>query len=120
VGGGAFIPIPALTTVVGENVSGFTVDLSADRGANWVTGVDNWPAVTVALDAQLAKSGAPGFTSVASSPHWYRSVSLLMRVNVTTRTTQPRTEYSTSGNALAYKQQTQTLVLQPRHFGLSF
>jgi len=44
----------------------------------------------------------------------------LVRVNVTTRTAVQRSEYSTTGNTLAYKEQTQSLMLLPRHFGLNF
>jgi hypothetical protein len=118
-GTGAFTPDAALTTIVAENVSRFTVSLSADRGATWTTGND-WNAVMTSLNAQLATSGIPGFTSIGNSAHWYRSVPLLVRVNVTTRTTRARSEFSTTGNALAYKEQTQSLLLLPRHFGLNF
>lgn len=118
-GSGTFTPDATLTTIVAENVSKFTVSLSADHGTSWATGAD-WTALKTSLNTTLATSGAPGFTSISSTPHWYRYVPLLMRVNVTTRTAVKRGEYSPAGNALAYKEQTQTLLLTPRHFGLSF
>ena len=118
-GAGTFSPDTTLTTIVAENVSRFTVSLSADHGATWITGT-NWAAIKTALNGQLAASGAPGFKSVDSTPHWYRYAPILVRVNVTTRTAAQRAEYSPAGDALAYKEQTQSLVLLPRHFGLNF
>jgi hypothetical protein len=121
-GSGAFAPDPSLTTIVAENVTRFTVSLSADRGATWTTGRD-WGEIKTALNAQLATSGAPGYTSIDANPtpaHWFRYVPVLVRVNVTTRTAKARSEFSPAGNALAYKETTQSLILLPRHFGLNF
>jgi len=118
-GTGTFTPDPALTTIVAENVTRFTVSMSADRGVTWTTGA-TWADLKTSLNSQLSASGAPGFTRVESSSHWYRTVPVLLRINVTTRTSRARSESSPTGNALAYKEQTQTLMLLPRHFGLNF
>jgi type II secretory pathway pseudopilin PulG len=118
-GSAAFAPDPALTTIVAENVSRFSVSLSADRGVTWTSGT-SWNAIKTSLNAQLSASGAPGFTSIDGNPHWYRSVPVLVRLDVTTRTARARSEFSATGNALAYKEHTQSLVLLPRHFGLNF
>ncbi len=116
---GAFVPDATQTTIVAENVSRFTVALSADRGVTWATGA-SWDAIKTALNAQLVASGAPGSKSVDGNAHWYRSVPVLVRINVTTRTAQARSEFSPAGDTLAYKEHTQSLVLLPRHFGLKF
>jgi len=118
-GSGTFTPDAGLTTILAENVSRFTVELSADQGANWVRGA-NWQATKALLDAQLAGSGVAEYKTIGSSPHWYRYIPLLVRVNVTTRTAKQRAEYSPVGNTLNYKEQTQSLLLTPRHFGLPF
>ena len=118
-GSGIFTPDDSLTTIMAENVSKFVVSMSADRGAHWVTG-DNWDAIKSLLNAQLATSGAPGYTSIGNSPHWYRYAPILVKVDVTTRTATQRAEYSPTGNALAYKEHTQSLIMLPRHFGLNF
>ncbi|WLT33562.1 hypothetical protein [Geothrix sp. PMB-07] len=118
-GSGPFVPDATLTTIVAENVSRFTVSLSADRGTTWTTG-NSWAEIKASLNSQLTTAGAPGFNAVENSPHWFRSVPLLVRVNVTTRTAQARAEFSATSTALAYKEQTQSLILLPRHFGLNF
>ncbi len=118
-GAGTFAPDDALTTIVAENVTKFTVALSVDRGEHWRTGAD-WDAIKALLKTDLATSGAPGFTTISGNAHWYRSIPMLVRVNVTTRTLRSRSEYSATGTTSAYKEQTQSLVLLPRHFGLQF
>jgi type II secretory pathway pseudopilin PulG len=110
---------PDTTTIVAENVSGFTVSLSVDGGTTWRTGA-SWADITTLLDADLATHGPPGFKTVGSSPQWFRYVPVMLRVDVTTRTVKPRAEYSAAGNTLEYKKQVQSLILLPRHFGLNF
>jgi len=110
---------PDTTTIVAENVSGFTVSLSVDGGTTWRTGA-SWADITKDLDSDLATHGPPGFKKVGSSPQWFRYVPVMLRVDVTTRTIKPRAEYSAAGNTLEYKKQVQSLILLPRHFGLNF
>ena len=44
---------------------------------------------------------------------------ILVRLDITTRTALQRGEYSSTGTTLAYKTLTQSLVMVPRHFGLT-
>ena len=58
---------------------------------------------------------------MAADPAWFREIPVLIRVDVTTRTSLRREEYGTTATpTLSYKEQTHSLVLRPRHFGLSF
>lgn len=111
----------SLRQIITENVSGFRVYLSADSGQNWVGGsaYSSWASIRAALDAQLAIVGREGKTTTETSEHWFRSIPVLVRVDVTTRTANQRTEYSSSTTpTLAYKEETKSLVMVPRHFGL--
>jgi hypothetical protein len=122
-----FAPNPALQQVITENVSGFKVYLSTNSGTTWAglgagyTGFDGgWDAgIRADLDAQLIASGRRDYTSTRTDEHWFRSIPTLVRVDVSTRTATQRAEYSAAGNALAYRNLTQTLVFVPRHSGLA-
>ena len=107
--------------VVTENVSGFRVFISGDAGKTWVGGsaYTTWAAMKTGLNAQLAVSGRPDYTSIGTDLNWFRSVPILVRLDVTTRTAKQRPEYSASGTTLAYQEQVQSVVMVPRHFGLS-
>jgi Tfp pilus assembly protein PilW len=108
--------------IITENVTGFRVYLSADAGKDWVGGAGNadWPAIKTGLNAQLATSGRPGFTNIGTDMNWFRSYPVLVRADVTTRTATERAEYYTGGtNTRPYKEQVQSLVMVPRHFGLA-
>lgn len=110
----------ATQQIITENVSGFRVLLSADSGRTWTGGGANWAAIRAALDTQLSTVGRTDHTTTQGNDHWFRSIPILVRVNVTTRTATQRTEYSTTATpALAYNEQTQSLVMIPRHFGLA-
>ncbi len=136
--GGTFVP--TTTDVITENVSGFRVAISANSGQNWVGGTDlsatppvpksgysNWASIRSDLDAQLATTstsgksvGRVGFTTTEGNDHWFRSIPVLVRTDITTRTATKRSEFSnTPTTSTAYREQTQTLVFVPRHFGLS-
>ncbi len=107
--------------IVAENVSGFRVYISADSGKTWVGGAGyaDWAAIKKGLDDQLAASGRPDFTSTGTDLNWFRNIPVLVRVDVTTRTATQRGEYHPDGTQKAYKEQTQSVVMVPRHFGLS-
>ncbi len=113
--------------VISENVSGFKVYLSTNSGTTWAglgagyTGFNGgWDAgIRADLDTQLTSSGRRDFTSTRADEHWFRSIPTLVRVDVSTRTATQRAEYSAAGNALAYRNLTQTLVFVPRHSGLA-
>lgn len=123
----AFVADSSLTQVIAENVAGFKVYLSADSGANWAgtavtgTGLANgWTSgIQAALNTQLANVNRADYTTTAGNPSWYRDIPVLVRLDVTTRTATQRAEYSSTTKTLAYKNLTQSLVLVPRHFGLS-
>ena len=124
--------------IITENVSKFKVYLSSN-GQAWageglaqsVTGFTaGWDAATGIrglLDTQLATYGRPGFTSTRglkeAGEHWFRSIPVMVRADVTTRTTTKRTEYvdpvKFPGNPAPYKELTQSLVFVPRHSGLT-
>jgi Tfp pilus assembly protein PilW len=123
-----FVPVPALRSIVAENVSGFKVYLSANSGQAWVglnkgySGFANgWSAgMRPDLDAQLAAAGRPGYTTTQGDENWIRDIPVLVRLDVTTRTAVKRSEYSaTPLVTTAYKDYTQSLVIVPRHFGLT-
>lgn len=118
-----FAPIPALESVITENLSGFKVFLSADSGQNWVgegSAATSWSSLLTLLDAQLATSGQQGFTSTKKDEHnWFRATPVLVRLDIATRTTMKRGEFSSNPATPAYKDVTQSLVIVPRHFGLA-
>jgi hypothetical protein len=117
--------------VISENVSGFKAYLSANAGTSWAGLPLGVPAtytdfsagwdlgIRTALDAQLAVSGRPDFKTTRGGEHWFRSIPTLVRVDISTRTATQRAEYSTTGNTLAYRNLTQSLVFVPRHSGLT-
>jgi Tfp pilus assembly protein PilW len=116
------------TQVLAEDVSGMQVYLSVDGGRKWLretasTGFSaGWTSgYRTKVEAELAAGyGRSGYTSLAD-PAWFREIPVLIRVDVTTRTSLRREEYgSTATPTLSYKEQTHSLVLRPRHFGLSF
>jgi len=124
---------PSTSLLIAENISGFKVSLSGDGGNTWtgkstdttwsdITGPAASP-VSPQLNWQLANSSAPartGMRNTNSSPFWFREIPVLVRVDVTTRTANKRTEHTSTQTTADYKQLTQTLVLTPRHFGLAY
>jgi hypothetical protein len=112
-------------TTVGENVRTLKVYLSANGGRDWAglsSSATTWDAIVDMLNKQLAKTGRPGFQSVPSGSFWFREIPLSVRLDVTTRTVRKRQEYSTSPTAGSseYREQTHSLVVIPRHFGLPY
>ena len=76
----------------------------------------------------IASRPAPN-NSVSDSRFWFKDIPVTIRVDITTRTARPRAEYQQSlPNTIIkstidgppYKIQTQSIVLVPRHFGLSY
>jgi hypothetical protein len=118
--------------IITENVTGFKVYLSANGGRDWAgigsaasgfdEGWDGASGMRGQIDKQLLVVGRPGQHSTRGNEHWFRSIPILVRVDVTTRTATKRSEYSTNYSAdkpeAAYKLLTQTLIFVPRHFGL--
>ena len=75
------------------------------------------------VSSQLATYGVPGFTTLSptTDPTWFRDIPVAVRADLTTRTAVARTEYNqtTSIPTLTYNTHQETLVLVPRHFGLT-
>jgi len=123
----AFDDTNLATQIISENVAGFKVFLSADSGATWAgqavtaTGLANgWVSgIKAALNTQLATLARADYTTTAGNQSWYRDIPVLVRLDVTTRTATQRTEYDATNTVAAFKNFTQSLVLLPRHFGLT-
>jgi hypothetical protein len=124
-----FVPaVPSVQAVVAENVAGFKVYLSANSGQSWAglnaayTGfASGWTnGIQNDLNTQLATAGRPNFTTTAGNQGWLRDIPTLVRLDITTRTAMKRAEYSaTPLTTTAYKNFTQSLVIVPRHSGLT-
>lgn len=124
-----FNPVPAQQSIVAENVAGFKVYLSANSGQSWAglnaayTGFTaGWTnGIQTDLNTQLATAGRANFTTTAVDPlGWFRDIPTLVRLDITTRTAMKRSEYSaTPLTTTAYKNFTQSLVIVPRHSGLT-
>ncbi|HLO68628.1 MAG TPA: prepilin-type N-terminal cleavage/methylation domain-containing protein [Holophaga sp.] len=107
--------------IVAENVEGFRIDLSFDGGATWArprTGTVDWATMRTNANATLATSGLPGLRSITDPlrPDWFRSITCLIRIDITSRTPMRRSEYATTGTTRAYRTRTQTVLVSPRNF----
>ncbi len=116
------------TQVLAEDVSDMKVYLSVDGGRTWLretaaTGLaSGWNSgYRTQVEAALASGyGRTNYMSLAD-PAWFREIPVLVRVDVTTRTSMQRTENTNSVTpTMGYKEQVHSLVIRPRHFGLSF
>lgn len=130
------------STIVAENVTGLKFYLSLNPGDTtstpnkvWagyqytgtdfnggILGIGGSAAGTV--NGQLATYGLPltGYQSITPTNFtWFRDIPVAVRADVTTRTANPRTEYNqtTATPQLVYNTRQETLVLVPRHFGLT-
>jgi len=119
--------------IITENVAGFKVYLSVNSGQTWA-GLD-LPAATSGFNAgwtngilttdvnslatQLGGEITTGWTNLTSNLDWFRSIPTLVRVDITTRTSMQRAEYSSTGTTAISKLLTQSLVFVPRHSGLT-
>lgn len=109
------------TSVLAEDVTGLKIYFSVDGGRTWLRcdPGGGWGGFKTKVNAALAGGyGRPGYQTL-DTPAWFREIPLTVRVDVTTRTAQQRVEYSTTTTARAYKEKVNSLVLRPRHFGLS-
>ncbi len=111
-------------TILAENVTGLRFDMSLDLGTTW-TRAGSWSSTQTNLNTQLGAltTKYPGLgyatsTADATNPLWYRSAPLLFRADITTRTLLKRAEYSGVANTATYRTRTQTILVQPRNFGL--
>ena len=128
------------STIVADNVTGFHVGLSANGGNTWagtdgtgawVAGNTAWTDITGGtsfsapqLNYQLANFDTKAVpVPVVDDLFWFRAYPILVRIDIQTRTVNQRTEYGTTvagTPALGYNYQTRTMVLNPRHFGLTY
>jgi hypothetical protein len=119
--------------IITENVEAFKVYLSVNSGQTWA-GLDlavgtsgfnaGWTNGILTTDAnslttQLGGEITTGWTNLASNLDWFRSIPTLVRVDITTRTSMQRSEYSSNGATAISKLLTQSLVFVPRHSGLT-
>ncbi len=115
--------VPTASMIVAENAVNLKVYVSVDGGATWIghgSGSTTYTDVfKSALDTQL---GAVGLQRISNTenPSWFREYPALVRLDLTTRSGQQRQEYSKDAKTRAYQEQTQSIVLVPRHFGLPF
>lgn len=146
--GGAPPTVNYSATIVAENVVGLKFymsmnpgDMSKTPNLIWAgygyTGTDFNAGILGAggsagagtLNDQLTTYGVTGFNSIpvqnattaARDLVWFRNIPVAVRVDLTTRTASARTEFNqtTSTPTLTYNTHQETLVLVPRHFGLS-
>lgn len=90
----------------------------------------SWADLRDLLNANASITGRPApNNSVSDSRFWFKDIPVTIRVDITTRTARPRAEYvgdqpntiiNTTAGGAPYKIQTQSIVLVPRHFGLSY
>ena len=124
--GGGFASNVGTRQIITENVTKFKVYLSANGGKDWAgygntdqgKDINDWNRIRNLIDVQLSTVGRPGQKSTRGSEHWFRSIPILVRADVTTRTATKRSEFSADNKTAKYNEMTQTLIFVPRHFGL--
>lgn len=106
------------------HASGLRVDMSLDGGRTWSrsgatgTGTVGWGQMVTALNAQISSNTYPYNSISGAKADWYRSIPVLFRLDVQTRSSNLRAENSSTGTTLAYKTRTQTLLVSPRNFSM--
>ncbi|HLO67807.1 MAG TPA: prepilin-type N-terminal cleavage/methylation domain-containing protein [Holophaga sp.] len=114
-----------------EGVTSFKLDWSLDGGHTWVRQANNltasqWAAIrtatsnaftTLASTSPLAAALAGGMSSTAD-PFWFNYATVLLKIDVETRTQTRRTEYAGAANQAAYRTRRETLFVSPRNFAL--
>lgn len=116
---------PATEQILLEGVTGFRVDWSLDGGKTWIraTAGDAWGGIRSAVNTALTGSSSPfvqkaGGVGNPADPFWLNYSSLLIRIDVETRTRLQRAEYDATGAAVAFRTRRETLMLSPRNFAL--
>ena len=92
-------------------------DATSGFAAGWTNGILTTDANS--LTTQLGGEITTGWTNLTSNLDWFRSIPTLVRVDITTRTSMQRSEYSSNGATATSKMLTQSLVFVPRHSGLT-
>lgn len=89
----------------------------------------DWAALRGLLNANAAIAGRPAsHNQISDDQFWFKDIPVTVRVDITTRTARARGEYQQNNpvtiingtGGIPYKIQTQSIVLVPRHFGLSY
>lgn len=122
-------PPNANEQVLLENVIGFAVDWSIDGGRTWLraTAGNTWNSISTALDPLLKNNLSPfikqsGGVFNPALPMWTLFTPILIRIDLTTRSTMQRTEFSATNSAtnpsVAYRIRRETLMLSPRNCGV--
>lgn len=115
--------VPTASMIVAENAVCLKVYISVDGGATWIGQGSSSTTYTDGIQKALdTKIGTVGHKQISSTenPSWFREYPALIRLDLTTRSGQQRQEYSKDATSRAYQEQTQSIVLVPRHFGLPF
>lgn len=102
--------VPAV--IVASHAQSFRVDLSADAGRTWTrAGARSWADMSATANALLDSSQA-----IRDTDLWCKRLPVLIRVDLTARTTQARTEFAARPTDAALALRQQTLVVAPRNF----
>lgn len=119
---------PGTRTVVAEDVQGLKVSVSVNNGTTWIGGGTDdrvttaserlaaWNRMKLLIDDAISKIEDPSRAKALSDGSWYRYFPMLLRLDVTTRTANPRA--NAVNNAPAYIKQRRVLVSMPRYFGM--
>lgn len=114
-----------------EGVTSFKLDWSLDGGRTWIRQANNlaasqWAAIrtatssafnTLASKSPLAAALSGGMDSTAD-PLWFNYATVLLKIDVETRTQVRRTEYASTANQAGYRTRRETLLVSPRNFAL--
>lgn len=104
----------ASAVVVGENIAAFRADMSVDAGSTWARGESaDWADVLEAANAKLDASN-----QISDNQMWFKRIPTVLRADITSRSAMARTEYSMTKKELAYRLQTQSLLVAPRNFAI--
>jgi hypothetical protein len=101
-------------TLISENVTSLRVDMSVDGGVNWARGTaTNWAGIKAAINGKL-----PTSNQLVDTEFWFKRIPVLFRVDLKSRTATARSEYSSNGKSLAFKEKAMVLMIVPRNFAL--
>lgn len=122
---GSAVGLPAAMVaqqqVIAEDVTGLKLFISVDGGRTWLreSAGAGWSGYQLKVNTALASGyGRPGQQTINDAT-WFREIPVTLRLDVTTRTAQQRSEYGTTGTSVTYKEKVSSFVMRPRHFGLS-
>lgn len=123
---GALIDWSAVAaTPVAEQVTRLRFDVSVDGGRSWAReGAATWAALRGKIETQLtamnAKDPFPVSLTNSATPLWYRQVPMLIRADITSRTS-VRLDLSSERGTPQYgfRERTQSLLISPRNASLA-